>query len=86
MVRTGFRTVQNGDLPSDTCDKCLGATYMVPVGDWLHWGTLTAQCPLGANPVAGGDPSVSVGSPVGGQGLEGVSDGREGAKLWLSGE
>lgn len=43
--RGGFRTREEGTLPVGKCPECAGKTYQVPVGDWLHWSTLTADCP-----------------------------------------
>jgi hypothetical protein len=54
MVRDGFRTREDRTLPCGKCGKCGGETYQVPVGSWLHWGTLTEACPETVERVAEG--------------------------------
>lgn len=63
IARHGFRTREEGDLPTGSCDVCEGMTYQVPAGTWLHWSTLTTECQAVPAAVA----------------LERPSDGQEGA-------
>lgn len=78
IVRHHFRTRETG-LPVGTCGTCGQETYQVPVGDWLHWSTLTDSCPT----LSAADPTLplGVGSASGLRlGVYGGLDGREGGK------
>lgn len=44
MVRKGFRTVQEGTLPTRVCGKCGEEEYRTDSGLWLHWRNLEARC------------------------------------------
>lgn len=64
--RGGFRTVQDGSLPTRVCGECGEDEYRVDAGTWLHWRNLEARCGDSA-PIAVSKPRTATKSAVVGE-------------------